>query len=139
MRKLKSLYQFCIIQTGVWRTLLCWCHICASTLLDQQERDAAAYVYVCLRLLCLFDLRERDTETCLCEVISKNVSTGEIRTFLRIPSSERSSALLSSSELIQTVTVNVVGQTELQCLKMKHTRVPDHVAFTAVHGSDRNC
>lgn len=28
------------------RTLLCWCHICASTLLDQQERDTAAYVYV---------------------------------------------------------------------------------------------
>lgn len=112
----------------IWgQTLLCRCHICASTLLDQQERDTAAYVYA-LPEVTLFIRPQRARYRNLpvwsyfkkwqrrrTKKIFENSIFGE--EFSQAASS------LTSSELIPRVVDNVLGQTWLQCLKMSHTRV----------------
>lgn len=97
--KLKSLYQFSVMQTWVWHDFGAEHSFAGATFvrahcwISKNVTRLPMFTF-CLRLLCLFDLRERDTETCLCEVISKNDSTGEIRKYLRISSSGRNWATL---------------------------------------------
>lgn len=108
------------------RTLLCWCHICASTLLDQQERDTAAYVYV-LPEVALFirPQRARYRNLPVWSYFKKWQHRRNKKIFENFIFREEFShavSSLTSSELIPTVVDDVLGQTGLQCLKMHHTR-----------------
>lgn len=109
------------------RTLLCWCHICASTLLDQQERDTAAYVYV-LPEVALFirPQRVRYRNLPVWSYFKKWQHRRNKKIFENFIFREELShavSSLTSSELIPTVVDDALGQTGLQCLKMHHTRV----------------